>query len=166
MKLMCLSTSLFGVALTVLLIFSDTSWSQNAEPSQASSNHFHSTQSSMQSNSVPSQDINSVQQDSSSQSSISNSQTGQAKNMLAPFTTDGCSMWIDGPLNQPWLWRHCCVAHDRIYWIGGSAAERHKSDQDLQKCIARVAGKLMGDSMYLGVMPGGSPYWVTPYRWL
>ncbi|MET0356905.1 MAG: hypothetical protein ABW044_09005 [Cellvibrio sp.] len=87
------------------------------------------------------------------------------KNILAPFTTDGCSMWIDGTPNQPFLWRHCCVAHDKAYWIGGTALERRQSDQELQKCITDIAGTIMGNYMYTFVIPGGSPYWLTTYRW-
>jgi hypothetical protein len=161
---MRLSIPLSGIALVAPLIFSDTG-SQSAVPSQASVTYVDPAPFPTQTSLISPRHINWVQQSSSSQSSDHNSQAGPTKNMLAPFTTDGCSMWIDGPLNQPWLWRHCCVSHDRIYWIGGTATERRKSDQDLQKCITDVAGKFMGDSMYMGVMPGGSPYWVTPYRW-
>ena len=153
------------VGLIALFIFSANSRSQNGVAGPVNVEHFSSAESSMQSSLSPSKDDKSIQENSVPQTSISNSQAVSTKSWLAPFTTDGCSMWIDGPPNQPWLWRHCCVAHDRAYWIGGTAAERRKSDQDLQKCITDVAGKFMGDSMYMGVMPGGSPYWVTPYRW-
>src|SRR2546426_8536514 len=30
-----------------------------------------------------------------------------------PFTTDGCSLWPNGP------WRSCCIEHDVLYWCGG-----------------------------------------------
>lgn len=88
-----------------------------------------------------------------------------SKNILAPFTTDGCSLWIDGTPSQPFLWRHCCVAHDKAYWIGGTAQERRHSDQELQKCVTDIAGAAMGNYMYTFVIPGGSPYWLTTYRW-
>ena len=161
---MRLSNRLPAVALIVMLLFSETSRSQNTLEQQDSVKYFNS-ETSMQSSSALPREVRRGQESSVSQFSSIQSQTRSLTTILAPFTTDGCSMWIDGPPNQPWLWRHCCVAHDRVYWIGGTAAERRKSDQDLQKCITNVAGRIMGDSMYMGVLPGGSPYWVTPYRW-
>lgn len=56
------------------------------------------------------------------------------------------------------------MAHDRDYWLGGTNAERRKSDQNLQKCVNEVAGQMMAEYMYTFVIPGGSPYWMTPYR--
>jgi hypothetical protein len=104
----------------------------------------------------------SVSEVSSEQSSSASS---HSKSVLSPFSTDGCSMWIDGTPRQPSLWRHCCVAHDKAYWIGGTAHERRKADQALQVCVRGLAGRVMGDYMYTFVIPGGSPYWLMPYRW-
>ena len=84
---------------------------------------------------------------------------------LQPFATDGCSLWIDGTLAQPNLWRHCCVAHDKAYWIGGTEQQRKDADSALMSCVAGVAGQGMGSYMHFFVAMGGSPYWVTPYRW-
>jgi len=84
---------------------------------------------------------------------------------LKPFATDGCSMWIDGTPSQPYLWRHCCVAHDKSYWMGGSLQERRAADDKLRACVADQAGKAMAGYMYFFVRSGGSPYWLTPYRW-
>ena len=86
-------------------------------------------------------------------------------NSLKPFSTDGCSMWIDGTPAHPYLWRHCCVAHDKAYWIGGSAQQHADADGALQACVTTAIGAGMGDSMYMGVIMGGSPIWLTPYRW-
>lgn len=86
-------------------------------------------------------------------------------NDLQPFTTDGCSMWIDGTLEQPNLWRHCCVAHDLDYWKGGSEAERKESDTRIQACVQNTLGPGMADYMYNNVRWGGSPFWVNHYRW-
>lgn len=88
-----------------------------------------------------------------------------AKVALKPFSTDGCSVWIDGPPKSPYLWRHCCVAHDRDYWQGGSEAARIQSDKNLRQCIADLAGPAMANYMYFFVTTGGSPMWLTPYRW-
>ncbi|WP_189420930.1 helicase [Cellvibrio zantedeschiae] len=90
---------------------------------------------------------------------------GTLKDTLKPFTTDGCSVWIDGPPKAPYLWRHCCVAHDIAYWQGGSQQLRVQADKDLQACIAKLAGDGMANYMYFFVSTGGSPLWLTPYRW-
>ncbi|MFO1389553.1 helicase [Cellvibrio sp.] len=84
---------------------------------------------------------------------------------VKPFTTDGCSVWIDGPPKSPYLWRHCCVAHDLAYWQGGAESAKVKADKDLQACIADLAGPAMANYMYFFVTTGGSPLWLTPYRW-
>lgn len=84
---------------------------------------------------------------------------------LKPFTTDGCSLWAEGTTAKPNLWHSCCVAHDRDYWIGGSAEQRKISDEKLRTCVNDVAGKTMADEMYSGVRWGGAPYWLTTYRW-
>lgn len=86
-------------------------------------------------------------------------------NELKPFTTDGCSMWIDGTFERPNLWRHCCVAHDLDYWKGGSEAERKASDVRIQACVKTAQGAGMADYMYTNVRWGGSPYWMNHYRW-
>lgn len=84
---------------------------------------------------------------------------------LKPFTTDGCSLWIDGTLEQPNLWRHCCVAHDLDYWKGGSEAQRKASDERIQACVKEAQGKGMANYIYTNVRWGGSPYWMNHYRW-
>lgn len=84
---------------------------------------------------------------------------------LEPFTTDGCSMWIDGTLDQPNLWRHCCVAHDLDYWQGGSEEQRKKSDERIQACVKEAQGSGMANYIYKNVRWGGSPYWMSLYRW-
>jgi hypothetical protein len=90
--------------------------------------------------------------------------TSQA-NELKPFTTDGCSLWIDGTLEQPNLWRHCCVAHDLDYWKGGTEAQRKQSDARIQACVKEAQGSGMANYIYTNVRWGGSPYWMSNYRW-
>lgn len=87
------------------------------------------------------------------------------KNTLKPFTTDGCSVWIDGTPKRPYLWRHCCVAHDKAYWVGGAEHLRVAADKALQACVVDLAGAGMANYMYFFVNTGGSPLWLTPYRW-
>jgi hypothetical protein len=99
-------------------------------------------------------------------SQISSAEPSSAQtSQLRPFTTDGCSMWIDGPPQQPYLWRSCCVAHDKAYWMGGSNLERNQADETLRACVSKVGGSGMGNYMFFFVSTGGSPFWLTPYRW-
>lgn len=84
---------------------------------------------------------------------------------LKPFTTDGCSMWFDGTLEQPNLWRHCCVAHDLDYWQGGTEEQRLRSDEAIRACVSNAQGKAMAEYMYANIRWGGSPFWMTTYRW-
>lgn len=90
--------------------------------------------------------------------------TSQA-NELKPFTTDGCSLWIDGTPEKPNLWRHCCVAHDLDYWQGGTQAQRKQSDERIQACVKEAQGSGMANYIYTNVRWGGSPYWMSNYRW-
>lgn len=85
--------------------------------------------------------------------------------VLKPFTTDGCSLWVDGTLEHPNLWRHCCVAHDKAYWLGGTAEQRKQADEELEICVKQEQGAAMADYMYGMVRWGGHPNWLTPYRW-
>lgn len=82
-----------------------------------------------------------------------------------PFASDGCSEFPDGTLQQNTLWLDCCRAHDRTYWLGGTAVEREAADQDLHSCVANVGEPEIALLMLAGVRVGGSPYWPTSYRW-
>ncbi len=89
----------------------------------------------------------------------------EPKISLKPFTTDGCCMWIYGTSKNPHLWRHCCVTHDKDYWLGGTEAQRKLSDENLRACIIQTDNKAMGEYLYMSVRWGGAPQWMTPYRW-
>jgi hypothetical protein len=89
-----------------------------------------------------------------------------AAGTLKPFKTDGCSLWIDGPPGKPNLWRHCCVAHDLAYWIGGTKAQRSKADDTLKQCIYEAQRPMIASqTTFYGVRMGGGPYWPMSYRW-
>ena len=75
------------------------------------------------------------------------------------FTTDGCSMWLDG------TWVECCVEHDIAYWCGGSAQDRKEADRALSECVAEGGLKGVAWMMYLGVRVGGTPWQPFPWRW-
>jgi hypothetical protein len=84
---------------------------------------------------------------------------------LAPFTTDGCSVFPDGTLQQQSLWVECCIRHDLAYWQGGSYAARLAADEALRACVAAVGEPEIAAVMLAGVRVGGSPYFPTTYRW-
>lgn len=84
---------------------------------------------------------------------------------LKPFTTDGCSAFPNGTLEQQSLWLNCCIRHDLSYWKGGTYDERLAADKALQQCVAQVGEPDIADLMLAGVRIGGSPLFPTPYRW-
>lgn len=86
--------------------------------------------------------------------------------ILAPFTTDGCSMFPDrSPLSET-DWCTCCVSHDLAYWRGGTAEQRLAADQALRACVLQSSGSVaLADLMYNGVRVGGDPNIFTSYRW-
>lgn len=84
---------------------------------------------------------------------------------LKPFATDGCSMWIDGPPGSPNLWRHCCVAHDLAYWVGGTEEQRQHADETMKLCIQTAQQPMIATHTYNSVRMGGGPYWPSTYRW-
>ena len=89
-----------------------------------------------------------------------------AGDTIAPFTTDGCSLFPDRALMSDADWCDCCLAHDLAYWRGGTAEERATADRDLRDCVARTTGNTrLAELMYTGVRTGGGPYFLTPYRW-
>jgi hypothetical protein len=84
---------------------------------------------------------------------------------LKPFTSDGCSSFPDGTMQQQSLWLSCCVKHDLSYWKGGTYQERLEADLSLEQCVADIGEPNVAKLMLAGVRVGGSPYWPTTYRW-
>lgn len=84
---------------------------------------------------------------------------------IAPFTTDGCSIFPDGTYEQKELWLSCCTTHDYAYWQGGTYDERLIADEQLQQCVAKVGEPQIANLMLAGVRIGGSPYLPTSFRW-
>ena len=85
---------------------------------------------------------------------------------LAPFTSDGCSLFPDGTLTDRNKWCDCCQEHDLTYWQGGSADERQQADLTLRDCVQeRTGNPALAETMYLGVRAGGHPAFPTWYRW-
>jgi len=122
---------------------------------------------------------------------------------LQPFSSDGCS----GGLSDGWFylaenipafkqklgdkppWEHCCVDHDRVYWMGETKdgyVIRKQADRLLRQCVA-ATGKLQSEQlaeltslnqkevekvftiaaemMYQAVRIGGKPCSLFPWRW-
>ena len=84
---------------------------------------------------------------------------------ITPFTSDGCSAFPDGTLDQNELWLECCVQHDLAYWRGGTRDERLAADEALQACVAAVGQPEIAQLMLAGVRVGGTPYLPTKFRW-
>jgi len=92
--------------------------------------------------------------------------TAGAGAAIAPFTSDGCSLFPDRSLISNDDWCACCVAHDLAYWRGGTVEEREAADRQLRDCVAQTTGnERLATLMYAGVRAGGGPYFFTPYRW-
>lgn len=84
---------------------------------------------------------------------------------IAPFTTDGCSIFPDGTLAQNDIWLKCCAEHDKAYWKGGSYQERSEADDTLINCVEKVGEPTIAKIMLMGVRVGGTPYLPTNFRW-
>lgn len=84
---------------------------------------------------------------------------------LHTFATDGCTRYRDGTTENPTLWQHCCVAHDLLYWLGGTEADRKKADEGLYQCVKATGDSSPARTMYLGTRAGGGPLGHNTYRW-
>jgi hypothetical protein len=85
---------------------------------------------------------------------------------IAPFSSDGCSLFPDGTFKVRDKWCNCCQTHDLAYWQGGSAGERNQADANLRDCVlARTGDQSLAETMYLGVRAGGNPAFPIWYRW-
>lgn len=85
---------------------------------------------------------------------------------LRDFTSDGCSLFPDGTIQDRVLWCDCCLAHDIAYWQGGTKEERLAADRMLRECVYdRTHNKALAEMMYDGVRAGGHPAFPTWYRW-
>jgi hypothetical protein len=85
--------------------------------------------------------------------------------VIAPFTSDGCSLFPEGTPRHKELWLSCCVEHDKAYWRGGTYEDRVVADKALRRCVESVGEPEIAALMLAGVRVGGSPYWPTEFRW-
>lgn len=84
---------------------------------------------------------------------------------IAPFTSDGCSLFPDGTVKEQEAWLACCTAHDLAYWQGGTKAQRLAADNALQVCVQEKNHPNIATLMLQGVRVGGTPYLPTTFRW-
>lgn len=85
---------------------------------------------------------------------------------LAPFSSDGCSLFPDGPRQDRSRWCDCCQEHDLAYWQGGSSEERTLADTTLRDCVlTKTSNPQLAETIYLGARAGGHPAFPTWYRW-
>ncbi len=85
---------------------------------------------------------------------------------IAPFSSDGCSLFPDQSLVNDDDWYDCCLAHDIAYWQGGTEQQRLNADLALMQCVEQTTqDALLAQLMYHGVRAGGSAYFYTWYRW-
>ena len=85
---------------------------------------------------------------------------------LADFTSDGCSLFLNGTFEDPELWKECCHKHDLAYWRGGTEDERNQADLAFKQCVLKKTGNAdLAEIMYQAVRVGGSPHFPTWYRW-
>lgn len=85
---------------------------------------------------------------------------------LAPFSSDGCSLFPDSSIITNDDWCDCCFQHDIAYWRGGTKEQREQADLQLKQCVLAKSGdETLATLMYEGVRFGGSPYFYNWYRW-
>lgn len=84
---------------------------------------------------------------------------------LKSFETDYCTMFVDGTIKEPTLWRHCCVLHDIHYWYGGSEKNQDNADLNLKSCVEKVAGEVWAGLIYNGVRAGHYSPIKNKYKW-
>ena len=85
---------------------------------------------------------------------------------LADFTSDGCSLFLNGTFEDPELWKECSYKHDLAYWRGGTEEERNQADLTFKACVLKKTGNAeLAEIMYQAVRVGGSPHFPTWYRW-
>lgn len=93
------------------------------------------------------------------------SNAAPTKPTLLSFTTDGCSLFPNGSVSHPQAWCHCCVAHDKVYWRGGTLEERRAADVALKECVQQTGYANIARLMWLGVSVAGGPQLNTTFRW-
>lgn len=88
-----------------------------------------------------------------------------ASSELTSFETDYCTMFFEGTLRKPGVWKDCCFEHDLRYWFGGSKKSQKKSDLILKQCVRKKAGTFWANLMYYGIRAGHLSPIKNKYKW-
>ncbi len=84
---------------------------------------------------------------------------------MKAFSSDGCSAFPNGSLEDKKAWLRCCVVHDYDYWQGGDYQQRLQADEKLEQCVVEVGEPELAVLMLVGVRVGGTPFLPTTFRW-
>jgi hypothetical protein len=84
---------------------------------------------------------------------------------LNEFKTDYCTMYKEGPANDPEAWKDCCLEHDMYYWAGGTIKERKVADLRLKECVEDLGYPLEAKLIYSGVLLGHLSPIKSKYPW-
>lgn len=84
---------------------------------------------------------------------------------LKNFETDGCTKFVDGTIENPKKWYHCCLMHDMKYWYGGDQKAMDLADRDLYECAYDAAGEFWANILYMGVRSGHYSPIKLKYQW-
>jgi hypothetical protein len=88
--------------------------------------------------------------------------SGKVESKLGPFTSDGCTL-PDSLSEQKY--RECCVKHDIAYWIGGTIADKTRSDVALVNCIrSKGADEFTAGAWQLMLSNFGLEHWGTDWN--
>lgn len=77
------------------------------------------------------------------------------------FATDACSLWPNSMAGRDWS--ACCVAHDAVYWCGGSPDAKAEADRALRECIGDIQPG-MGMATWAVMKVTHHPYFPFPWR--
>lgn len=84
---------------------------------------------------------------------------------LKKFKTDYCTIFSEGTVFRPNVWKSCCFDHDLRYWFGGTWEDELHADKVLRSCVSQKAGSFYGNMMYYGVRLGHQSPKKHPSHW-
>lgn len=83
-----------------------------------------------------------------------NSKNIEQVSTIKEFETDYCTMFPNGTVFNPELWKHCCYQHDLKYWSGGTELEQTTVDSELKNCVKTASNSFYAFIIYQGVRIG------------
>lgn len=92
----------------------------------------------------------------------------QNLNQINPFTSDGCSGFVEGTATDASVWSYCCEIHDIAYWAGMGGEPAHATaDQELRQCISDTGFPNVAAIVYRAVRLMKVPNTTMPltFRW-